>query len=488
MSIKTIWTPQPKQAFFMSRPEYECLYGGAAGGGKSDALLAEALRQVNVPNYRGLIIRATYPQLEGLITRSQELYPAAFPKAKYNKSENVWRFPSGAKIFFGYMQYENDKYKFQGKAYDFIAFDELTHFSQTQYEYLISRNRPMGPNTRCYMRATANPDGKGLGWVKARFVTPAPPNTTMWGKVNIPNPNTGKMMTVVRNRIYIPSTVFDNQKLLENDPQYLASLAMLPEAQRNALLYGSWDSFTGQVFTEWINDPEHYQDRLWTHVIEPFDIPDSWKIVRGFDFGFAKPFSVGWFAVPPKGTMNEDKIFMIKEYYGWNGTPNTGLKIFPQEIAKNIRDIENNDPMLKGRKITGVADPSIWDESRGESIARMMERSPNFIYWTAGHNNRLAGKMQFHYRLAFNEFGEPLFQVFNTCHNFIRNFPLLIYSDKHPEDIETDMEDHDYDMARYVLASMPIGPRQNVLSKIDYNDPLNQRINKKSNKSLYINL
>ena len=484
---QTIWTPQPKQALFMSRPEYECLYGGAAGGGKSDALLAEALRQVHIPNYRGLIIRATYPQLEGLISRSIELYKQAFPKAVFNKAENVWKFPSGAKIFFGYMQHENDKYKYQGKAYDFIAFDELTHFSQSQYEYLISRNRPMGPGTRCYMRATANPDGKGMGWVKSRFVTPAVPGTTIWETATVHDPN-GTARKIKRSRIYIPSTIFDNKKLLENDPNYLASLAMLPEAQRNALLYGSWDSFTGQVFTEWRNDPEHYQDRLWTHVIDPFDIPDSWKIVRGFDFGFAKPFAVGWFAVPPKGTMDADKIFMIKEYYGWNGTPNTGLKIWPQEIAKNIRDIENNDPMLKGRRITGPADPSIWDESRGESIARMMERAPYFVTWDKGSNNRLAGKMQFHYRLAFNEYGEPLFQVFNTCTNFIRNFPLLIYSDKHPEDIETEMEDHDYDMARYVLASMPIGPRQNVLTKIDFNDPLNQRINTKTNKSLYINL
>lgn len=330
---QTIWTPQPKQAMFLSRPEYECLYGGAAGGGKSDSLLVDALRQVHIKNYRGLLIRETFPQLEGLISRSQELYPQAFPKARYNKTEHTWYFPSGAKVFLAQMMNEQAKFNFQGKAYDFIGIDELTHFSQSQYEYLISRNRPMGPGTRCYVRATANPDGKGMGWVKARFVTPAPPGTTIWEEATIHDPN-GTARKIKRSRIYIPSTIFDNKKLLENDPNYLASLAMLPEAQRNALLYGSWDSFTGQVFTEWRNDPEHYQDRLWTHVIDPFDIPDSWKIVRGFDFGFAKPFAVGWFAVPPKGTMNENKIFMIKEYYGCTGTPNEGLKIFPQEIAK----------------------------------------------------------------------------------------------------------------------------------------------------------
>ncbi len=488
MNKKVIWTPQKKQTAFMCRWEDECLYGGAAGGGKSDALLVEALRQVNVPNYRALILRETYPQLEGLISRSQVLYKATFPKAVYKRADKMWVFPSGAKVFFGYMQYEQDKFNYQGKAYDFIAFDELTHFTQSQYEYMVSRNRPMGPGTRCYIRATANPDGKGMGWVKARFVTPAPPGTTIWENAKITTPD-GSIKELKRSRVYIPATVFDNQKLLENDPNYLTNLAMLPEAQRNALLYGSWDSFTGQVFTEWRNDPEHYKDRLWTHVIDPFDIPDTWKVVRGFDFGFAKPFAVGWFAVPPKGMMDADKIFMIKEWYGCNGTPNHGLMLNPYEIAAGIKDIETHDPMLKGRKISGIADPSIWDESRGESIARMMERSPNFIYWQPGDNVRLPGKMQFHYRLAFNEYGEPLFQVFKTCKNFIRNFPMLIYSERHPEDIDTDMEDHDYDMTRYVLQSMPIAPRENVLNRIDLNDPLNQRLNQmKGTKTLYINI
>ena len=464
-----IWTPQPKQAEFMSRPEYECLYGGAAGGGKSDALLCEALRQVHIPNYRGLIIRETYPQLEALMSRSRELYKAAYPKARYHKTDKVWRFPSGAQVFFGYMQREDDKFNFQGKPYDFIAFDELTHFSQTQYEYLISRNRPTGPGTRCYMRATANPDGKGMGWVKARFVTPAPPNTTLWYKAQVTDPD-GNIIEVKRSRIFIPSTVFDNKKLLENDPNYLASLAMLPEAQRNALLYGSWDSFTGQVFTEWRDDPNHYEDKKWTHVIAPFDIPSSWKIIRGFDFGYAKPFSVGWCAVDHRGRM-----YRIAEWYGCKGTPNVGLELNPYEIAAGIKEKEANDPLLKGRRISGVADPSIFDKSRGESIAQMMAKSPNFVTWIGGDNTRLAGKMQYHYRLAFDEFGDPMFQVFNTCRDFIRCIPMLVYSNTHPEDIDTDMEDHNYDEQRYLFMENPIAARANVLSKIDLNDPLEQR-------------
>lgn len=247
--MAVIWEPQPKQVEFMQRWENEALYGGRAGGGKSDALLMEALRQVDKSFYRGIIFRKTYPQLEALISRSVELYRQRYPAARYNNSTKQWTFPSGAKIFFGYLNHEKDKYNYQGKPYDYIGFDELTQFTETQYEYLRSRNRPNGPGTRVYMRATANPGGVGHGWVKARFVTAAVPGTTIWTNDQVTMPD-GKKMDVEYSRVFIPATVFDNKKLLENDPGYIASLAMLPEAERQALLYGDWDSFSGQVFTE----------------------------------------------------------------------------------------------------------------------------------------------------------------------------------------------------------------------------------------------
>lgn len=474
-SQRIIWKPQPKQALMMSRWEYEALYGGAAGGGKSDYLVAEALRQVHIKHYRAILFRKTYPELQDLIDRSQELYIPAYPRAKYNDTKHCWTFPSGAKVYFGAMQYTKDRKKYQGKHYDFIGFDELTHFTFDEYSYMYSRNRPSGPGTRVYMRATANPGGVGHGWVKSHFVTCAKPMTTVRKKVQVRCPD-GSMVGMERTKIFVPSSVFDNQILLENNPNYLASLALLPKQDRDALLYGDWNSFEGQVFVEFKDDPDGYLSQIRTHVIEPFRIPDSWIIYRGFDFGYAKPFSVGWYAVDHEGC-----VYRIHELYGCTDTPNAGIKVEPLEIARQIREVEASDPNLRGRKMIGIADPSIFDESRGESIAAIMERGG--IYWEPGDNTRLAGKMQYHYRLAFDENGRAMFYVFNTCKHFIRTIPALVYDEKNVEDIDTKQEDHIYDECRYVLMENPIAPRVNKLEPVVQEDPLN--LNQKSNEKYY---
>lgn len=467
-----IWTPQDKQLQFMQRPEYEALYGGAAGGGKSDALLSEALRQVHIPHYRGLILRKTFPQLEFLIERSKQVYPKAFPNAKYNASKHFWRFPSGAVIIFGSLQHDSDRYNYQGKPYDFVAFDELTQFTKVQYDYLKSRNRASGKGTRVYIRATANPGGIGHGWVKERFITPTKPMNRIYEEQTIVD-NKGNSIKIKKARIFVPSSVFDNKILLDNNPDYLGNLAMLPEKERNALLYGDWDSFEGQVFTEWRDDPQHYDDRLYTHVVNPFEIPSHWQIYRSFDFGYAKPFSFGWYAVSERG-----KIYRIVEYYGCTGEPNVGLKIDTTEMARHVKEIEEQHPLLKGKTIYGVADPSIYDRSRGESIAQMFEKHPFNINFEPADNTRIAGKMQCHYRLAFNDEGEPMFQVFNTCKHFIRTIPTLVYSESHVEDINTDMEDHIYDEWRYLLMQSPISPPKKQIINRLIDDPLNLDIHK----------
>lgn len=459
-----IWKPQAKQAVFMARPEYEALYGGAAGGGKSDALVIEALRQVHIPHYKGLILRKTYPQLMELIDKTLNYYPRVFPGAKYNASSHTWTFPSGAKVIFGAMQHTKDKTKYQGQAYDFIAFDELTHFTYEEYNYLFSRNRPNGPGTRVYIRATANPGGVGHGWVKERFVTAAPPMTTIWDEVTWRDPQ-GAEHREKQSRIFVPSSVFDNPALLQNDPDYVRRLASMPEAERNALLYGDWDTFSGQVFTEWRNDASHYDDRKWTHVIRPFLVPDTWRIWRSFDWGYSRPFSVGWYAVD-----HNKRMYRIRELYGCTGTPNTGVQWEPQKVAREIKRIEGEDPNLKGKKIFGVGDPAIWASDGTESIGALMERER--VYFEKGDHARISGKMQVHHRLAFDEDGTPMLYIFDTCKHFIRTFPSLVYDETDVEDIDTDGEDHIYDELRYVCMKNPISPRPQAAKKQKEYSPL----------------
>lgn len=464
-SKKTIWTPQEKQAVFQSRGEYEALYGGAAGGGKSDALLTEALRQVHIPHYRALILRKTYPQLSELIDRSRSLYKAAYPKASYNDSKHFWNFPSGAKIYFGAMQHTKDRINYQGKRYDFIAFDELTHFTWDEYSYMFSRNRPSGEGTRCYIRATTNPGGIGHSWVKERFITCAPPLTPVKTNMQITDPD-GNVINMERNRIFVPSTVFDNAELLKNDPNYLANLSLLPEKEKRALLYGDWDSFAGQVFSEWKNDPAHYADRHFSHVIKAFEIPKSWKIYRGFDFGYSRPFAVEWIAIDHDG-----RAYVIAELYGCTGVPNEGVRYTPQEIACAIKKMENEHPNLKGRQIRGIADPAIAKAELGDSIADMFSREG--VFFNFGDNARLPGKMQFHYRLKFDSDGIPMMYVFENCVNFIRTVPALVYDSVNVEDIDSSGEDHIYDCVRYVLMENLINPAVYTENTLNSDDPLN---------------
>lgn len=466
--MSNIWTPQPKQAIFQSCWQDEALYGGAAGGGKSDTLLMEALRQIQIPNYKGVLVRKTFPQLKELIERSRILYKQVCPKARYNGTDHEWHFPSGASISFKQVRSASYVTDWQGQSYDFLGVDEATHLTLQEYLYLLSRNRPSGEGTRVYTRLATNPGGIGHGWIKARFgIGTIPPQTTIWTKSKIADPK-GQMHEVVRSKIFIPATVFDNQELLKNNPGYLATLDQLPQAERDALLYGSWDSFSGQVFSEFRDNAAHYDDGKFTHVINPFPIPAHWNIIRCYDFGYTRPSACLWIAVNEEG-----RKFVIREFYTWTGTPDVGNKMHHIDQAAKIREIENTDPNLQGRNIIGVADPAIFDKSRGMSIADDMAKAPNYVIWHGGDHNRMPGKMQVHYHLAFDEDGDPMLQFFTNCKNIIRTLPELTYDETNIEDVNSKLEDHAYDALRYGLMDDPITPRANKLPQMPkYGDPL----------------
>ena len=427
-------------------------------------------------------------QLSELIDRSQTLYSLAFPKAKYNDSKHLWQFPSGAKIYFGAMQHSQDKTNYQGKRYDFIGFDELTHFTWEEYSYMFSRNRPSkNPKSKrktiCYIRATTNPGGIGHGWVKQRFIDAAEPGTPIVEEMEIKMPD-GSTKTVKRDRVFIPATIFDNQALLEENPGYLGSLALLPEKERNALLYGDWDTFEGQYFTEFRTEPDAAmckkagitveqarQQNRFTHVIDPLDLESGsrrgWTIMRGYDFGYNKPFSCGWYAVDYDGV-----LYRIMELYGCTGVPNNGVKWTPEQQFQEIRRIESEHPWLRGKNIIGIADPAIWDKSRGISIADTAAKYG--VYFSPGDHERIPGWMQCHYRLQFDERGYPRFYVFRNCKDFIRTIPLMMYDQHRPEDLDSDLEDHIADDWRYICMSRPIKPIMPVEKNYILSDPLNQ--------------
>ncbi len=424
---------------FINADADEVLFGGAAGGGKSYGQLVDALLYaVKYPASHQLILRRTFPELEhSLIMNSLLIYPTSV--AKYQVSARKWVFKNGSVIEFGYCAAESDVLRYQGAEYDVVRFDELTHFTENQYTYLLSRVRGTNDYPK-QIKSSTNPGGVGHNWVKQRFIEGAEPgevHTTKYGT----------------KRLFIPSFVQDNKFLMAADEAYIKRLNQLPENERRALLYGEWDIFDGQVFTEWKNNIKGYRTRLNTHVIEPFKIPKEWRRFRAFDFGYSKPFAVSWYAVDYDG-----RAYNYRELYGCTGKPDVGVRWTAQKIADKIIELEK-DEIDAGCKITGVADPAIWNATGSSegSIAEMMERRG--VFFEKGKNDRIAGKMQVHYRLSIDSDGLPMIYFFkDKCPNIIRTLPELRYDDVNPEDVNTNQEDHLYDALKYFLMCNPITP------------------------------
>lgn len=454
MSSFTFPPPNEKQALFLTDTHKYIGFGGARGGGKSWAVRVKAvLLCLNYPGIKVMIIRRTYPELQEnhIIPLCEMLHCHAEDRtqrvASYNDSKKHITFPNGSRILFRYCDNEKDAERFQGTEVDVLFVDEATHQSEEKMDKLSACVRGVnGYPKRIYY--TCNPGGVGHAWVKRLFVD----------RQYKPGENPDDYS-------FIRSLVRDNLALMQADPEYVRKLEALPPKLRKAWLDGDWDIYEGQFFEEFADRPEHYVDRQWTHVIEPFEIPDGWRIYRSFDWGYAKPFSCAWWAVDYDGV-----VYRILELYGCTDTPNEGVKWTPERVFAEIHRIETEHRWLRGKTIQGVADPAIWDAETGESIADVAARYR--VYFDKGDHARLPGWMQVHYRLYFDDNGYPMMYVFKNCKAFIRTMPLLQYDEHRVEDLDTDGEDHVADEVRYFLMTRPIKPRKAPLPEAKQADPL----------------
>ena len=451
--------PNEKQRMFMLAEKRHIAFGGARGGGKSWAVRAKAkLLCMRYPGIRILIVRRTYPELYK--NHINILRKELFGLMKYNDKEKMMTFFNGSTISFSYCAADKDLDRLQGVEYDVIFLDEATQLSEYQMRAIVACVRAVN-NYPKRVYYTCNPGGQGHAYIKRLFID------RKYKEGEDPN-----------DYAFIQSLVTDNIALMEADPDYVKQLDSLPPKLREAWRFGNWNIFEGQFFEDFIDDPEHYEDRQYTHVIKPFDIPSTWKIYRSYDFGYNKPFSCAWWAVDYEGV-----IYRILELYGCTKNPDEGVKWTPEKQFAEIARMEREHKWLRGKQIQGVADPSIWDTSRGDSVADTAAKYG--IWFTPGDNKRIPGWMQLHYRFAFDENGYPMMYVFENCKAFIRTMPLLVFNETNPEDLDTKGEDHAADEARYFCMSRPISPREAVTKKEIGDDPLNMHIDKTRMRRVY---
>ena len=422
-----------KQYAFLSSKKKHIGFGGARGGGKSWSVRTKAKILACVyPGIKELIVRRTFPELVN--NHINFLRSELHGVAKYNKTEKVFTFTNGSTIKFGYCNNDADLDQYQGAEYDIIFLDEATQLQEMWIKKITACLRGVNDFPK-HIFYTCNPGGPSHGYFRRLFID------KQYEDGEDPN-----------DYDFIQALVTDNKALMASQPDYIKQLEALPPKLKEAWLYGRWDVYEGQFFEDFYDRPDHYGDRQWTHVIDPFEIPASWKIYRSFDWGYNKPFSCCWFAVDHDGV-----VYHILELYGCTKTPNEGVKWTPPQVFKEIHRIETEHRWLKDKKIIGIADPAIWDAETGESVADTAAKHQ--VYFSPGDHKRIPGWLQCHYYLAFDENGFPMFYVFNNCKQFIRTIPLLQYDEHKPEDVDTDGEDHIADSWRYFLMSRPIKPR-----------------------------
>lgn len=463
------WRPTPIQEEFLKLPFsiFEAMFGGAAGGGKSEVLLFMPVvyNFIQNPRFHGCVFRRTFKQLEeSLIPRSAEIYRPF--GGEYNDSKHRWTFPSGARITLSHMQRVEDARQHDTNEYQYLGFDELTAFAEFQYLFLLSRVRSTDPSLPTIVRSATNPGNEGHTWVKKRFVVPAP-----YGRKII-------LDTVTKSkRIFIPAKLTDNPHLMEADPDYINRLRNLPLAEQKAKIDGDWDAFAGQAFDEFrdIKYPDEPENAI--HTITPFNVPLWWPIVIAIDWGYTANTWVGWFAISPS-----NRVYLIQEFMERLAK----IAVWGAQIAR----------LSHGMNIVHVTmDPSAWqDRGDPKNIATQFYEASGLEPFPADRD-RVSGRMLIHeylrwkprpqrqvpkegyrpdlaqqilrtrgiksfdeYRSLFvpepEETNLPKLQIFNTCQNIISTIKAMANDEEKPNDVMPFDGDDPYDGFRYGLKAV----------------------------------
>lgn len=457
MRVVIPYKPQPRQVVYHKAKADEILYGGAAGGGKSEATIMDALKYgMKYQGSRQIIFRRTFPDLQrSIISRTLQVYPKEL--AKYNSAKHEWTLINGSIIELAYWDNDANYMNYQGAEYDVIRWEELTQFEERWYLYMLSRLRGSKPFPRS-VKSTTNPGGIGHGWVKRRFIDIGPPEQVhkMFVKDDngnqIYHPLTGE--PVINKLVFIPATVHDNQALIQNDPGYLIRLMSLSDQERKQLLDGDWDTFTGQYFSEFSRS---------VHVIEPFIIPEHWKRYTATDYGLDM-LATYWIAVDTQGN-----AYVYKELYESN--------LIISDAAKRMLSVNHEDDVY-----SWYAPPDLWNrrQETGKSAAEIFRE--NGVPLRKSNNNRVQGWYNVKewikpVKQRDEQTGQPIItarmKIFNNCTNLIRALPELRIDEKNPNDVATEPHEitHGPDAIRYFCSARPLNGALPVVADPDNPTP-----------------
>jgi hypothetical protein len=453
-----VWKPQEgPQTNLLTCPAWEIFYGGARGGGKSDAILGEFIghAQQYGEGASALVVRRTRTELHDLIERSRQIYTPL--GAKFNQTDALWRFPNGARLQFIYLEQDSDADRYQGRSITRLYIEEAGTFPSPKPILKLFACVRSGKGVPTKVIMTGNPGGPGQQWIKARYIDQCPTGFKVFQR-EFANPFTKE--SVYRDWCFIPAKVSDNKFL---GPEYVANIQMGGSPQWvKAMLEGDWTAVEG-AFLNWDANK---------HVIAPFDIPNDWVRFRSMDWGSASPFSIGWWAVVGDVTsvgagfdgsrtisLPRGGLVRYREWYGASA-PGQGLKLTNQEIAEGIIEREAQDPKLSW----GVLDPSAFAEHGGPSIAEQINtlliKAKKAPFRQAdnkrvGNKGAISGWAQVRQRLYGDADGNPMICCFNTCVDSIRTIPVLQHDPDKAEDLDTESEDHAADDWRYACMSRP---------------------------------